>query len=373
MLAAGLWAQAGFSAVGIGLPAIAPALREHFGLSLAQVGVVLAAEWLGSLLTLLAWGLLADRVGERRVLAVALVTCGVFLAAAGQSGSFASLFALLFLAGAAGAGVNAASGRAVMGWFDAEERGLALGIRQTAVPVGGVFGALVLPALSVEGAFLTLAAVCALGGLVGALVVREPPAAAPPTDAEVQWTLRDRRLWRVCGASGFYLTAQIAVMSFVVLYLHDERGLAKQEAAAVLAAVQVGAVVLRIAAGRWSDVLRSRVVPWQRVGLAVSAATGLATVLLDGPLALLVPVFVLAGSLSMAWNGLSFATAAELARRRRSGAAIGVQQSALAAFGVLIPIGFAALAESGSWELAYGLAAVGPLLGWVVLRPLRER
>ena len=38
----------------------------------------LAAEWLGTLLTLLPWGLLADRVGERRDLAGRLDRSGAF-------------------------------------------------------------------------------------------------------------------------------------------------------------------------------------------------------------------------------------------------------------------------------------------------------
>ena len=49
--------------------------------------------------------------------------------------------------------------------------------------------------------------------------------------------------------SGLYVVAQMAILSFVVLYLHDERGLGKGEAAAVLGAVQVVAVVLRVGAG----------------------------------------------------------------------------------------------------------------------------
>ena len=55
---------------------------------------------------------------------------------------------LLVLAGALGASVNAASGRAVMGWFHARERGLALGIRQTAIPIGGAAAAAGLPWLA---------------------------------------------------------------------------------------------------------------------------------------------------------------------------------------------------------------------------------
>ena len=145
VLAAGTAAQTSFSAVIIGLPVLAPQLRDAHGLSLLQVGVVLDSLWIGTLLTLLPWGLLADRVGERLVLGTGLGACGIATAAAGSANSFESLVLLVGLAGAAGASVNAASGRAVMQWFPATERGFALGVRQTAIPVGGLISALVLP------------------------------------------------------------------------------------------------------------------------------------------------------------------------------------------------------------------------------------
>ena len=333
---------------------------------------MLAVEWLGTLLTLLPWGLLADRIGERRVLATGLAACGILLVAAGRTSSYPLFVLLLFLVGAAGASVSAASGRAVMGWFAAEERGLALGIRQTAIPAGGFAAALVLPQLDVAGAFAALGVFCLLGAAAGALFVREPRAVARLAD-EVEWTIRDRRLWVLCLGSGLYLVAQIALIGFVVLYLHDERGLGEGEAAAVLAAIQVVAAALRIAAGRWSDVLRLRVLPLRRIGLATAFALAVATALLDGPLAVLIPAFVVAGALSMAWNGLSFTVAAELAGRIRSGAAIGVQQSSLSAFGVAVPIAFAALVAATSWHAGYALAALCPVVGWWVLRPLADR
>jgi len=65
----------------------------------------------------------------------------VLVAAAGWAHSFASLVLLLAVAGGMGASVNAASGRAVMHWFPARERGLALGLRQTAIPIGGALAA----------------------------------------------------------------------------------------------------------------------------------------------------------------------------------------------------------------------------------------
>ena len=373
MLAAGTAAQASFSAVLVGLPVLAPALRDALDLSLFRVGVLLDSVWIGTLLTLLPWGLLADRVGERLVLAAGLGGCGAALVGAGYADSFRSLVVLLALAGAAGASVNAASGRAVMQWFPASERGFALGVRQTAIPVGGLVAALVLPALDLRAAFVFLALLCVAGAAFGAAVIREREGQDDVLEPRgLGVTLRDHRLWLLCGGSSFYLVAQLAIIGFLVLFMHDERGFSPGAAAGVLAAVQVLAASLRIGGGRWSDVVGSRLRPLRLVGLASSATLGLAAVLLDAPTAVLVPAFVLAGGFSMAWNGLSFTVAAEIAGRDRSGAALGMQQTALAAAGALVPAAFAAMVGVTSWRLAFAAAAVFPLAGVQLLRPLRS-
>jgi MFS family permease len=92
----------------------------------------------------------------------------------------------------------------------------------------------------------------------------------------------------------------------------------------------------------------------------------------DG-LPLIILVVVVAGAISMAWNGLSLTAAAELAGRARSGAAIGFQQTTLSVIGVLMPVTFAALVEATSWRTAFAVSALGPLVGWWMLGRLRER
>jgi MFS family permease len=355
----------------IGLPVLAPQIRHEFGLSLVEVGFVIDSVWIGGLLTLLPWGLLADRVGERLVLALGLGGCAAALVGAAYAGRFAALLLLLGVAGAAGASVNAASGRAVMYWFPAAERGFALGVRQTAIPVGGFVSALALPALGVKGGLLLLAAWTAAGALFGAAVIHDPEGAEDILQPRrIGETLRDGRLWRLCTGSSFYLVAQIALTGFIVLFLYDERGFSHGEAALVLAGVQVLAAAFRIGGGRWSDRVGSRVRPLRLVGLASSATLGVAAALLGAPAAVLVAAFVLAGGLAMAWNGLSFTAAAELAGRARSGAALGMQQSALAATGAAVPPVFAAMVGATSWRAAFGLAAVFPLVGVFLLRRL---
>jgi sugar phosphate permease len=351
---------------------LAPALRDEYDLTLTQVGVLLAAEWVGLTISMIPWGFAVDRWGERWTLTVGLTACAGCLAGAAYAPSFAALLVLLGAAGITGGSVQSGSGRAVMRWFDASQRGLALGVRQTAVPVGGLVAALVLPALpSPREGFLFLAAIVAFGAVAGALVLRAGPEhVLEPGD--VEWSLRDRRLWIVCAASSLYLVAQIALMGFLVLFLHDERGYSDGAAAGVFAIGQALAAVLRIAIGRWSDVMRARVRPLRLVGGAVAAALALVAVLETSGDWILVPTLVVATGLAMGWNGLSFTIAAEIGGRR-SGAAIGFQQTALSAVGVVAPVVFAATVSWASWRTAFALSAAFPLVGAWLLRSLDER
>ncbi len=372
VLAAGTLAQASFSTVSFAIAVLAPALRDKYELSLTEIGVVLAAEWIGLTFALLPWGFAVDRFGERWTLAGGLAVCAGFLCAAAYAPSFGWLVVFLGLAGIAGGSVQSGSGRAVMRWFAASERGLALGLRQTAVPVGGVVAALVLPQLGTPRAgLLFVAGLVLVGALAGALVLRAGTEEhIEPVDVEI--TLGDRRLWLACWGSGLYLVAQVAMMGFVVLFLYDEHGFSTAAAAAVLAAGQALAAVLRIGVGRWSDVLGSRVLPLRRIGVAVAVTVAAVAVLSDAPGWALVPALVLATGMSMAWNGLSYTIAAELGGRR-SGAAIGFQQTVLSAIGVAAPVAFAAVVSGTSWGIAFGLAAVFPLAGAWLLRPLAAR
>ena len=377
MLAAGTTAQAAFSALLIGLPVLAPALRDRYDLSISQVGLALSSVWIGPILTLLPWGLLADRIGERLVLASGLAGCGALAAAAGRAGSFEMLVLLLGVAGALGASVNAASGRAVMQWFSASQRGFALGVRQTAIPIGGALAALALPVVDdaggLEASFAFLGGVCIAAAVIAGVAVREATRPEVELEAEpVEWTLRDTRLWILSFGSGFYLFAQIALTSFFVLFLHDEHGLSLGAAAAALAVMQAGAVITRISAGRVSDALHARIRPLRWIGLASCAGVLLTAVLTNAPVAVVLPVMVVAGAISMAWNGLSVTAAAELAGLRRSGAAIGFQQTTLSVTGVLVPAAFAFVVDSISWEAGFTLASLGPLLGWYLLGRLPE-
>ena len=372
ILALGTVAQASYSAVFLGIPVLAPELREEYGLTLTEIGVVIAAVSIGSMFTLLPWGLLTDRLGERKVLGTGLAASSVALVIAAFSSSYGVLVAMLVLAGAAGASVNAASGRAVMGWFAPSQRGFALGIRQTALPLGGAAAALCLPPIAAVGGtqagLLVLAGACLATALAGAIGLREAPPEEAAEVGDFVHPLRDGRMWRIAVGSGLIVVAQISILAFTVLFLHGVRGLSTAAAAGIFALMQLAGAALRIIVGRWSDRVGARIVPLLKLAFSFSVAIAVSAALTAAPLALFLPAFIAAGALSQSWNGLSFTAAAEIAGRSRAGAALGFQQTALSVASAFAPPLFAILVESTSWGLAFGLAAALPLLGAGLMR-----
>jgi MFS family permease len=182
--------------------------------------------------------------------------------------------------------------------------------------------------------------------------------------------LRDRRLWRLAAGSTLLVSVQIALTGFVVLYLHEERGLSPGKAAAVLAAINVAGAALRIGLGRLSDRIGSRLRPLRTLSLGLAGSMAAAAILTETPDPVLVIGLIAAGSLSVGWNGLSFTATAELAGRERSGAALGFQQTALGLGCIVAPLAFATLVQATSWPVGFGFLAVLPLGAFATFGPL---
>lgn len=371
VLGVGSLATAALAAVQGGLPAMAPAIQEAFDLSLVQVTAVFTAFALGTVLTLLAWGVLSDRAGERLVIAAGLTAGALAMFAAAASDGYTALLAWMALAGMLGSSAIAASGRAVFGWFPRDERGLALGLRQTAVPAGAAVASLTLPPLAaaagVDAALYALAGVMLVSAVAAAVWLRDGPrveSAAPPAPDAA----RDPRIWRLSAASSLMIVGQVGVTSLLVLYLYGERNWSAANAALALAAVQLGAAAARAAAGRWSDLRDERIEPFRR--LATVAGVLLLAAAALGPLA--VPVLMAGGIAAMSWNGLSFTAAAEISGRRQAGKAMGIQNTAMRVVAAGVPVGLGALAAAVSWPAAFAVMGVTPLIARGLLGPLVE-
>src|SRR4029077_12525234 len=108
------------------------------GLTRAQVGWFLPAVYLGGVLMSLPAGWLTDRLGVRATLGLGPLVIGGGVLLAALCSSLAACLACLVLAGFGFSVLNPASGKAVVEWFPARRRGVAMGIKQTGLPLAGL-------------------------------------------------------------------------------------------------------------------------------------------------------------------------------------------------------------------------------------------
>lgn len=363
MLAASTTAQAAAAVAMHGPAFLIPVLHAHEGLSLPQAGLVASAPMVGVMVTLVAWGALADRHGERRALLAGLGLTAVAGAAAMAVHGPWALGSALFVAGAAAAAANSASGRVVVGWFPAHRRGLAMGIRQMAQPLGVGLAALTMAALADRHGLVaalavpTIAATLALA-LVAAVVIDPPREGRDGTPTSGASPYRaDRYLVRIHGVSMLLVVPQFVVWTYALTWLVSDRHWSAQAAGAVVAVAQLLGAGGRIAAGQLSDTVGNRMRPLRWVALAAVAtmlALGLAAGLGAG---VAVVLMVLASAVTVADNGLAFTAVAERAGSRWSGRALGVQNTGQFLVAAAVPPMAGLLITTSGYAAAFAAAA----------------
>ena len=369
----------------LGIPSIAPLIRENLGLSVTQAGSFLSAYYIGPVLFSLPAGWLADRWGVRgaMILGQGLIAIGLFAAAAAPS--FPFLVAILVLAGAGYGVLNPTTTKAGMAWFPPHQRATVVGLKQIGLPGGGALGALMMPPLALAFGWRTAVAFSA--AVVGGLTLLtwalyrdlpEPVSAGPVRARAGFWTvLANRDLWLVGISTLIFAGVQTVFLSFLVLYLRDVVELPLVVAAKYLVAAQVSGVSGRVLFGLLSD----RIFGGQRrIVLAIAGVGSIGCAVLLAGLApgtgpgLLVPLAAGIGFFGVGWNGVQHTLMAELAGPRAAGTAVGLGL-AISSLGVtLCPPVFGLVVERvGGYGFAWATLAGGMVAALLLLIPVRER
>lgn len=376
MLAIGMTAQCASCVFLYGLAYLVPVLRDREDMSLTAAGTVVTCPTIGLMLTLVLWGAAADRFGERVVMATGLLLASGAIGAAMAGDGVVWMAVWLAVAGGTSAAVNAASGRVVLGWFAAEQRGVAMGVRQMAQPLGMVLAALVLPpvgtAYGVRTALLFPLVFCALAGLAIAFFVIDPPRPAPHADGgkPVSPYREGPLLVRIHVASALLVAPQFAVVAFAADYLVQEHGWSATEAGRLLAVVQTVGALSRLAVGAWSDRVGSRLAPMRTLSLTNAAAMTLLAVaaLWDSWPAVL--ALLIASVATVCWNGVAFTAVAEAAGSAWAGRALGIHNMGQNLVGAASPPLGALVISGPGYAALYGLCAAIPAAA-AALTPVR--
>jgi len=383
VLTVSLVAQVASVSAMFGVPFVLPQLRDAFGVTTAQAGALAGLPSFGLLLTLLLWGVVIDRAGERVTMTLSMLLTACALGLLWAVSGLWTAGAVLLLVGAVGGPVNAASGRLILVWFAPSERGLAMGIRQSALPLGVGISSLVLPGAADAWGFaaaMSLPAVLALIAAPLVLTVASAPS-RPATDGDrdraggenVPETVglsgspyRTWTLWRVHGVSMLLGVPQVAMMTYALVYLVQEQGWSAPAAGVVVALAQVPGAAGRLLLGVWSDRTGDRLRPVRWLAVVSGASLVLLT-LVPGLWSWTAVPLVLAGLVLTMWhNGLTFTSVAELAGTSWAGRALAVQNWLQGISTTLTPVLMAAVITLLGLPAVFGVAAVFSAVAIVV-------
>lgn len=377
MLAASTVAQAAGAVMIHGPAFLIPVLHDQRDMSLARAGLVAASPTIGVMLTLVLWGLVVDRSGERFVLLSGLAGTTVAGIAAVLVDSSVLLAVALFFAGAAAASTSSASGRVVVGWFPAGRRGLAMGIRQMAQPVGVGVAAISIAVIAdrhgIAAALLVPSIACGLALLVVAAVVIDPPRPERRVGDAPNPYAADGYLSRIHGVSVLLVVPQFMVWTFALVWLVQDRDWSPAAAGTLVAIAQLVGAFGRIAVGHLSDVVGSRMRPLRWVAMGAAASMLLLGLTSGADWSVAVGLMVLATAITVADNGLAFTAVAERAGPFWSGRALGIQNTAqFLAASAVPPIAGLAITEWG-YAAAFATSALFPLVAIALVPVADER
>lgn len=384
MLLLAMSAQVAVSIIIQGVPTLAPFLQVDLGLTRAQVGLFNSALMCGSLCAMFAAGWIVDVKGERVALIGGNVVVGCFCLAMLSTESFIAALAVMFGAGIGGAFPTPAGSKAVMGWFPLHQRGTAMGIRQTGIPVGGALAAALLPAIALAAGWRTAVAVggtaCFATAALCAWAYRNPPEVAArvkPAAGDVR--VRDlltRDLWLI-GLAGAVLTlGQFTLITYLALYLKETQGIPIAVSAGLLVLAQIAGAAGRILWGVGSDRLfRHRRKPALLLANVFAALGALALGWLPAPtphwlLVLLVAAYAFN---TLGWHGCWVSLLVETSGSTRQGRTVGLGMTIMYPGIILLPPLFGWFVDAThSWSWAWTLLSALLLLGTALLVPVRE-
>jgi sugar phosphate permease len=358
---------------------------KSLGIPIAALGVFVTAFYIGYVAASALGGFVADRIGPRRMLVLALTPLAAATFLFGFTNSFATGVALQGLMGLF-AGVDyAACVKIVASWFKSSERGRALGLFSTAPSIGVALANAVFPVLL--GSFDWRPLYWALGCLTAAVALlcrfalsdspvtqsgeaRPANHAAASTRASTLWRDKNLVLIAVAGFGANWGTWGFAFWAAALMI--RGYGLSAVDAGLVAVIFGVAAAVSKPLYGFLSDQLGGR----RRDLVIYDLLAFSAMLVLFGQMGTKTR-FILAapclGLTAVVYSPLLAAMITERVDASHVASAIGMINAFWQLGSVIVPsvVGLV-FAATGSFQAAFAILAAGPLIGTFCMLAVRE-
>ncbi|HEX5612814.1 MAG TPA: MFS transporter [Burkholderiales bacterium] len=343
-----------------------PLLAQAFGLSLAQVGLIRGAHRTAMAALQVPAGLLAERVGERNLLALGTMVTGVAFVALGHASGFFAILAALFLAGVGSSVQHPVASTILSRAYAADGRRAALGTYNFAGDVGKFsFGAMVSLALlagigwQAPVVAFGVVALLASGAVLAFIAIPRLQASSFPlalTPGGAGWGIRDRRGFTVlCLIEILDSSTRAGFLTFVA-FLLISAGLAEGWAASAVPLVFIGGMAGKYACGVLAE--RLGVVRMIVVTELLTAGGILAVIFLPPMVAFL--ILPLLGVVLQGTSSVLYATVGEFVEQDRLPRSFGLFYTVGSVCGIAAPLGFGLLGDR--FGVTVAMATMGALV-----------
>lgn len=347
--------QAALTFARFGLPAIALYLREAFGLSLVQIGLVIGSFNLGAFATFYITGRATDNFGEKSVMLVGSTIVALIYASLFFANTWQEIALGLVVAGFGFPSSQIAGSRVVYRAFSAKNRGFAMGVRQAGLPLGGLIAAAVLPLLIIHWQWRSSFVASSLVAMAGALFcLMLPNGKSSKNDKQVSSVkhfFKRSDLLLVTLVATLLAFSQFCVMSYLPLYLVDKFHTNKSIAALSLISLQIGGVAGRIIWGYISDNWpgKDRTITLCIVGL-IGSFTAISLCIKS--LIIIFIISLIAGASFLGWNGL-YVTSLNDRIKKNAATILGLSMMSLYLVAMIAPPIFGQIIESLGYRFAW--------------------
>jgi MFS family permease len=338
-----------------------PLLAQTFGLSLSQVGLIRSAHRAAMATFQIPAGLVAERFGSRRLLALGTLVAGGAFVALGNAAGFWMILGALFLAGVGSAVQHPLCSTIIAHAYPAEGRRAALGTYNFSGDVGkfafgGILSLALVAGIAWQATVVAFGVVALLTAATVFLVVVDARPArerAAPRPASAGWGIRDARgFGALCAIEVIDSSTRTGFLTFIA-FLLIAKGLPEGWAAAAVPLVLVGGMAGKLACGLLAErlgIVRMIVVTELATGAGILASLAL-------PAAAAFLLLPLLGVVLQGTSSVLYATIGELVEEDRLPRAFGLFYTIGSVCGIAAPLGFGLVGDR--FGVATAIAAIG--------------
>lgn len=382
-------AQMAGSFVSQGIYILIPIWKTDFNLSHAAAALVVTVMNGTQILSMIGLGRATDRYGERSVLSLAMTCMGLAaIAAAIFASSYIVLLCFIGLIGMLYAALQPGGTRVILRWFPPQQRGLAVGLRQAAVPLAMSIAAFILPLLAASWSWRTAVVVQGVisiaGGVFFWLFYREDAedlsagkkARQMPFRELVRVLGQDRAFWPVVLAGVAMSALQFSFITGAILFMANHFGIGLLLSASLFGVTQIigipGRVLLPTIIDRFWPGRREQCLGWTMIVFA-TAIICYALLPAETPRWLLYGLLAVIGFFGIGWYSLFVLQVAEISPKTAVASTLGLANTLCLLAMAVGPFIFGSIVDIAGYRTAWILLALPvALLAWSLLKlPMR--